>query len=40
MKKGVPMMIDQAGYKIMDIFKYNSDLSNQGNISWEEDVNV
>ncbi len=30
-KKGIPMLIDQAGYKIMDIFKYNTDLSNQGN---------
>lgn len=29
-KKGIPFMIDQASYKIMDIFKYNSDLSNQG----------
>ena len=24
------MLIDQASYKIMDIFKYNNDLSNQG----------
>ena len=29
-RKGIPMVIDQASYKIMDIFKYNNDLSNQG----------
>ena len=30
MRKGIPLLIDQASYKIMDIFKYNNDLSNQG----------
>lgn len=31
MKKGIPLLIDQASYKVIDIFKYNNDLSNQGN---------
>ena len=29
-KKNISMQIDESTYKIMDIFKYNADLLNQG----------
>ena len=30
-KKTIPHQIDETAYKIMDVFKYHGDLSNQGN---------
>mgnify|MGYP000959179439 CR=1 FL=1 len=29
-KKSIPHQIDETAYKIMDVFKYHGDLSNQG----------
>jgi TolA-binding protein len=38
-KKGIPHLIDENSYKIMDIFKYNNDLNTQGtSLPWSEPV--
>ena len=34
-KKNISMQIDESTYKIMDIFKYNADLLNQGQLIFE-----